>query len=236
MAVADYRLVVACIIPEMPSERMINRIELMLDQADEALDAGEWTRLRGLCADVLAIDSDNADAAALLRIADWRDGASAAADEADASEVVEATSAKQDAPEPETTSVISDGSREDEVESSSPPEAVEEMPESFVNGRYVVQRFLGEGGKKSVYLAHDTTLDRMVAFALIKTQGFDDVARARILRARGACDGTLERPREHSHDPRYRRRKRPAVHGYRAGSWGRRRGPDCGCRGTPCSA
>ena len=27
-------------------------------------------------------------------------------------------------------------------------------------GRYVVQRFLGEGGKKRVYRAHDEQLDR----------------------------------------------------------------------------
>jgi len=54
----------------MPSEKMIKRIELMLDQADEALDAGKWTRLRGLCADVLEIDPENADASTLLRIAD----------------------------------------------------------------------------------------------------------------------------------------------------------------------
>ena len=30
-----------------------------------------------------------------------------------------------------------------------------------------VKRFLGEGGKKVVYLAHDTLLDRDVAFALL---------------------------------------------------------------------
>ena len=30
-------------------------------------------------------------------------------------------------------------------------------PTSFSNGRYQVKRFLGEGGKKKVYLAHDTT-------------------------------------------------------------------------------
>ena len=43
-------------------------------------------------------------------------------------------------------------------------------PTSFASGRYAVRRFLGEGGKKKVYLAHDTLLDRDVAFALIKTE------------------------------------------------------------------
>ncbi len=32
-------------------------------------------------------------------------------------------------------------------------------PTSFANGRYQVKRFLGEGGKKKVYLAQDTLLD-----------------------------------------------------------------------------
>ena len=45
-------------------------------------------------------------------------------------------------------------------------------PESFANGRYAVKRFLGEGGKKRVYLVHDTLLDRDVAFSLIKTEGW----------------------------------------------------------------
>ncbi len=56
------------------------------------------------------------------------------------------------------------------------------QPSSFANGRYLVQRFLGEGGKKKVYLAQDTTLDREVAFALIKTEGLDDISRTRIQR------------------------------------------------------
>ena len=47
---------------------------------------------------------------------------------------------------------------------------------SFANGRYQVKRFLGEGGKKKVYLAQDTTLDREVAFALIKTEGLDETS------------------------------------------------------------
>jgi hypothetical protein len=57
-----------------------------------------------------------------------------------------------------------------------------EQPSSFANGRYQVKRFLGEGGKKKVYLAHDTLLDRDVAFALIKTEGLDDAGRQRIRR------------------------------------------------------
>jgi hypothetical protein len=53
---------------------------------------------------------------------------------------------------------------------------------SFANGRYQVEKFLGEGGKKKVYLALDTLPDRDVAFALIKAEGLDDVARSRIRR------------------------------------------------------
>src|SRR5262249_25783298 len=44
---------------------------------------------------------------------------------------------------------------------------------SFVSGRYQVQRLLGEGSRKRVYVAHDRRLDRDVAFALIKTDGLD---------------------------------------------------------------
>jgi energy-coupling factor transporter ATP-binding protein EcfA2 len=56
------------------------------------------------------------------------------------------------------------------------------QPTSFANGRYQVKKFLGEGGKKKVYLAHDTLLDRDVAFALIKTEKLDETALARIKR------------------------------------------------------
>ncbi len=59
---------------------------------------------------------------------------------------------------------------------------VNDQPTSFANGRYEVRRFLGEGGKKKVYLAQDTLLDREVAFALIKTEGLDEVSRTRITR------------------------------------------------------
>jgi len=56
------------------------------------------------------------------------------------------------------------------------------MPTSFANGRYQVKKFLGEGGKKKVYLVHDKVLDRDVAFALIKTEKLDDGTRLRFSR------------------------------------------------------
>ena len=55
-------------------------------------------------------------------------------------------------------------------------------PTSFANGRYQVKQFLGEDGKKKVYLAHDSLLDREVAFVLIKTEGLDEAGRSRIQR------------------------------------------------------
>ena len=57
-----------------------------------------------------------------------------------------------------------------------------ETPSSFAEGRYTVKRLLGEGGKKKVYLAHDATLDRDIAFAIIKTDDLDEVGRERIRR------------------------------------------------------
>ena len=77
----------------------------------------------------------------------------------------------------------------------SPSAVVPEQPTSFANGRYQVKRFLGEGGKKKVYLAHDTTLDREVAFALIKTDGLDETSRTRIQREAQA----MGRLGSHSH-------------------------------------
>ena len=44
------------------------------------------------------------------------------------------------------------------------------------------QRYLGEGGRKRVYLAHDTLLDRDVAVGLVKTSGLDEDARVRVTR------------------------------------------------------
>jgi class 3 adenylate cyclase len=45
-----------------------------------------------------------------------------------------------------------------------------------------VERFVGEGAKKRVYRARDTRLDRDVAIALVKAEGLDEGARARVRR------------------------------------------------------
>ena len=68
------------------------------------------------------------------------------------------------------------------------------QPTSFANDRYQVKRFLGEGGKKKVYLAQVSLLDRKIAFALIKTEGLDDVSRTRIQREAQAMGRLVSRP------------------------------------------
>ena len=62
------------------------------------------------------------------------------------------------------------------------PHSEPSVPSSFVSGRYQVQRFLGEGAKKRVYLARDERLNREVAFSLIKTEGLDEAGRTRVRR------------------------------------------------------
>ena len=62
------------------------------------------------------------------------------------------------------------------------PTPLPALPASFASGRYQVQRFIGEGGKKRVYLAHDSNLDRDVAIALIKSEGLTEEGIARVQR------------------------------------------------------
>jgi eukaryotic-like serine/threonine-protein kinase len=54
------------------------------------------------------------------------------------------------------------------------------LPATLGGGRYRVERLLGEGARKRVYLAHDERLGRAVAVARIKTEGLDAAGRHRI--------------------------------------------------------
>ena len=136
----------------MPSDRIQRQIERLLDEAETALEAEQWERVHQLATRVLTLDPDNEDATPLFRVADAELGGSDPADSA---------------------------SRPD-VEAGSARLGIADVPASFAGGRYEVREFLGEGGKKRVYLAHDELLDRDVAFAVIKTEGLDEVGRERV--------------------------------------------------------
>ncbi|MCH7735658.1 MAG: hypothetical protein IH961_10655, partial [Chloroflexi bacterium] len=108
----------------MPTERIQKRIDALLDEADEAVGQQDWIAVRRLCDAVLRLDHENADARAYLEASEYDTGI----DVGD--------------PQPETP-----------VESPEmASEASPETPTSFANGRYEVTGFLGEGGKKKVYL------------------------------------------------------------------------------------
>ncbi len=68
------------------------------------------------------------------------------------------------------------------AQSITPETPPTKIPTSFADGRYEVKEFLGEGGKKKVYKAYDTLLDRDIALALIKIEGLDEDSRTRITR------------------------------------------------------
>lgn len=138
----------------MVSERMQRRIDGFLDEAEVSASRHEWPSVAESARAVLAIDEENVDALGFLKMA--------AANGVDGTTALAAAT-----PAP--------------LASASPP-ATPLLPDSFAAGRYHVRRFLGEGGKKRVFLAHDQLLDRDVAFSLIKTDGLDGVGRERITR------------------------------------------------------
>ena len=138
----------------MASERVQQHVNRLLDEIDEAMARLDWEQVLELSNAVLDLAPDNVDAQQFLAAAERNMARSG------------------------TASGQSTGS----VDIPTIADAVTPAPTSFANGRYQVKRFLGEGGKKIVYLAHDTTLDREVAFALIKTEGLDETSRARIQR------------------------------------------------------
>ncbi|MEE8465587.1 MAG: hypothetical protein V3S68_03860, partial [Dehalococcoidia bacterium] len=137
----------------MVSERIQRQIDRFLDEAEEAVTQGDWAVAQDRAQKVLALDPENPDAHTYAAAAER---------------------ALFDSASPAIG----------EPTASTPPTAgsASGQPSSFANGRYQVLKFLGEGGKKKVYLAQDTTLDREVAFALIKTEGLDETSRTRIQR------------------------------------------------------
>ena len=126
----------------------------MLDQAEEAMDRSDWESVREHVKVALGLDPGNTDALAFL---------------ASVETVLETESIVESSP-PLTSPPVPN------------PTVTPDQPTSFANGRYQVKRFLGEGGKKKVYLAHDGILDRDVALAVIKTEGIDEISRTRITR------------------------------------------------------
>ena len=148
----------------MASDRRTRRIERLLDEAEEAVSSLDWETVRDRAQAVLAFVPDNSDALDLLTGAARALGSSA---------LPPSTAPPTSSPQPTTASTS-------------------DQPTSFANGRYQVKQLLGEGGKKKVYLAHDTLLDGDVAFALIKTEGMNAAGRSRISRvaqAMGITEG-----------------------------------------------
>ena len=68
------------------------------------------------------------------------------------------------------------------------------LPASFASGRYQVQRFIGEGGSKRVYLGHDSKLESDVAVAVIKTEGLDAEGLTRVRREAQAMGRLRDHP------------------------------------------
>ena len=60
-----------CIIPlTMPSERVQRRVDRLLDQAEEAVEALDWSRVREVAGSILVVDPDNDDARSFLAMAE----------------------------------------------------------------------------------------------------------------------------------------------------------------------
>ena len=111
----------------MASERVQRRIDLLLDEADEAFAQDDWSRVGDRARRALLLDPENRDAINFLTAA-----------ERALSDSGEALSEAQAPAGPPLA----------------PPKAAPIEPTSFANARYQVKRFLGEDGKKRVYLAH----------------------------------------------------------------------------------
>ena len=190
----------------MTSERIQRRIDRLMDRIEEAMDQLEWESVRDCSQAVLALDPANADAVAFLSAAER------ALTSATTSQPIQVPPSPQattppagpafmpvqpptpapapayvpmstPAPTPAPPAFMTPVPTPAPAAVPTPAPAPGAPPSaSFAEGRYQVNHPLGEGGKKKVYLAHDTLLDRDVAFALIKADGLDELTRPRIAR------------------------------------------------------
>jgi len=76
----------------------------------------------------------------------------------------------------------------------SEPAPAPPLPATLGDGRYHVKRFLGEGARKRVYLARDTSLDSDVAVAVVKTEGLDADGLTRVRREAQAMGRLRDHP------------------------------------------
>jgi hypothetical protein len=134
---------------------MQRQIDGLLDEAELAVRALDWKTVRDRAHAALGLDPENADARGLL-------------------EAAQRNTHSEDGAEQVASGSVS-GARVEK------PSALP-LPASFASGRYAVRRFLGEGGRKRVYLAHDERLKRDVAVAVIKTEGLDAQGLSRVHR------------------------------------------------------
>ncbi len=141
----------------MVTERLKRQNERLLDEAENAVADLNWGIVRDRARAVLAFDPKNADATEFLAAAERAIGVPSSA---------------------------ASGATLVQVSADPPPPDVTELQQtvSSSTGRYQIKQFLGEIGNKKVYLATDTLLRRDVAFALINTEGLDEVTRTRIKR------------------------------------------------------
>ena len=79
------------------------------------------------------------------------------------------------------------------VPAAAPSTHTEELPTSFASGRYEVMRFLGEGGKKKVYLAHDANRPKIWQHLIDGAPLEDSIE-----------NGRLERPSIFEYEPQSR--------------------------------
>jgi serine/threonine protein kinase/class 3 adenylate cyclase len=164
----------------MVSERLQRRIDALLEDADAAMARLDWATVAERARAVLAADPENEDGLAYLAMAER--GLATGESQQESRPKGEGESPKAKA---ESGGRVAAGMPSDQ-EPSTPlarrageGQGVPAGRDSYAAGRYAVRGFLGRGGSKLVYLAHDTRLDRDVALAVVEGLDGDSLERVR---------------------------------------------------------